>query len=301
LLLFGALPCTILALQACRLIPYVSAIADGDYNDGSNHHHHQAPNGQNASPNDVRQSQIFHGYPNYPRNSNVGAAMPPSIHDGIDQLGNHGPSTSTVVTASTSKAEDDDNVALFGDLPEAKRRKFILVDDPHRGARVRVRVTLDQVEMKEIPDSYRKTNSVYPRSYFPMQMQSPPGSPRGRRFFDDDASGDDGPSRGRTLVPVPMLDGSEIDVATPRIGKGKRSKEVTLNELGYRMSWSQSRVFAGRTMFLQRALDAYRNKMRSTMMAAGQDVSNVAPHFETRVGKRKWLERNRRAKRDASP
>jgi hypothetical protein len=48
------------------------------------------------------------------------------------------------------------------------------------------------------------------------------------------------------------------------------------------------------------SVDAYRNKMRSTMVAAGQDVATVAPHFETRVGKRKWLERSK-SKRDGSP
>lgn len=41
-------------------------------------------------------------------------------------------------------------------------------------------------------------------------------------------------------------------------------------------------------------VDAYRNKMRSTMLTTGQEVASVAPHFETRVGKRKWLERERR-------
>ncbi len=181
--------------------------------------------------------------------------MPPSIHDGMDHLGGHGASNATAVAAAAAKTEEEDrNTALFGDVPEAKRRKFILVDDPHRGARVRVRVMLDQVEMKEIPDSYRKTNCVYPRSYFPMQMQSPPTSTRGNRFFEDDTEGENGqPTKGRTMVPVPMLEGAEGEVAVPKISKSKRGKEVTLNDLGYRMSWSQSRVFAGRTMFLQRA------------------------------------------------
>jgi hypothetical protein len=43
-------------------------------------------------------------------------------------------------------------------------------------------------------------------------------------------------------------------------------------------------------------VDAYRNKMRSTMITAGQEVSTIAPHFETRVGKRKWLEHSKRAR-----
>jgi hypothetical protein len=41
-------------------------------------------------------------------------------------------------------------------------------------------------------------------------------------------------------------------------------------------------------------VDAYRNKMRSTMLAAGQEPASIPPHFETRAGKRKFLERMRR-------
>ncbi|MCJ1481885.1 hypothetical protein MMC06_002045 [Schaereria dolodes] len=282
------------------------------------HHHHAHPDGaptngtddvSGAPATDVRQSQVFHGYPNYPNQPGIAAAMPPSLHDGLDHLGAHGTSNPTAVMAAAPKTEDEErNTALYGDLPESKRRKFILVDDPARGARVRVRVTLDQVEMKEMPDSYRKTNSVYPRSYFPMQMQSPPSTLRTNRFFDDeDVKGgdvDDGQAtRGETLVPVPMLEGAEGEVAVPRISRAKKRREVTLNDLGYRMSWSQSRVFAGRTMFLQKSLDAYRNKMRSTIQATtpAPEASTIAPHFETRVGKRRWLERGQKTKRAATP
>lgn len=234
--------------------------ANGDTYDS---HHSQVPNGLPGTPsNPTRQGQVFHGYGNYPTNHNIGTAMPPSLHDGMNPLGSHAVSNPTAVTAAVPKSEDEErNTALFGDVPEAKRRKFILVDDPHRGARVRVRVMLDQVEMKEIPDSYRKTNSVYPRSYFPMQMQSPKGSARGSRFYEEgDPEGErvdeDVPTKGRTVVPVPMLDGAEGEVAVPKIARAKRNKEVVLNDLGYRMSWSQSRVFSGRTMFLQRARES---------------------------------------------
>lgn len=49
-------------------------------------------------------------------------------------------------------------------------------------------------------------------------------------------------------------------------------------------------------------VDAYRNKMRSTLQAAqaattpgGQvEMVQVAPHLETRAGKRKWNERGSR-------
>jgi len=44
-------------------------------------------------------------------------------------------------------------------------------------------------------------------------------------------------------------------------------------------------------------VDAYRNKMRSTMIAGGQDTASIAPHFETRPGKRRWTDRTKRARR----
>jgi hypothetical protein len=34
--------------------------------------------------------------------------------------------------------------------------------------------------------------------------------------------------------------------------------------------------------------------MRSTMLAAGQDPASIPPHFETRAGKRKFLEHIKR-------
>jgi hypothetical protein len=51
-------------------------------------------------------------------------------------------------------------------------------------------------------------------------------------------------------------------------------------------------------------VDAYRNKMRSSMVGQGQDITQVAPHFETRVGKRRWndrIERNKKMRREGSP
>ena len=210
------------------------------------------------SPSGVRQSHVFHGYPNFPSASSVSAAIPP-LHDGMDTLNGHNAPNHTAVAASVPKTEDEERKhSLFGDLPEMKRRKFIVVEDTDRNTRVRVRVMLDQVDMAELPDSYRKANSVYPRSYFPVQMQSPPRSARGNRFFeDDDPDGgsleDEQATLGRTVVPVRLMDGVEGEVAVPKLSRAKRCKEVALNDLGYRMNWSQSRVFADRTMFLQRA------------------------------------------------
>ena len=160
--------------------------------------------------------------------------------------------------------DDDDernpsNHALFGTLPEGKRRKFILVDDNQRGCRVRVKVMLDQVDMDEIPDSYRLSNSVYPRTYFPVQMRDPPGRVLpGNRYIKDHVGVDEGddhgesPTVGRIMVPAPQIDG-DGEIAVPRLSRGRRKREVLLNDLGYRMSWSQSRVFAGRMLFLQRS------------------------------------------------
>ena len=197
---------------------------------------------------------MFHGYPSYPPASAGGPSQAPPMYPGMDALGRQtGIATINASKDDRTEAEERNNV-LFGDLPAGKRRKFILVEDRARNTRVRVKVMLDNVNMEDVIDSFRKSNSVYPRAYFPTQMQTPPNSARGRRFADDDDGEDDGrPTVGRTTVPVPMVEGGEGEIAVPRISRSKKHKEELLNELGYRMSWSQGRVFAGRPIFLQQA------------------------------------------------
>lgn len=246
--------------------------------DSQHHHHHQslhgAPNSSSPHQEDPRDSHDFRGYAgssSYPPPNLTGAAMPPS-----SSMHNHTHSSHSIpVRGAHSKSPggkgseeltEEDRRALFGDIPEAKKRKFILVDDPGKGGRVRVRVTLDTVDTDEIPDSFRKSNSVYPRSWFPIQMQSPPPSANGSRFFqegDEDDTvetegrglmrGRAGEKKGKQMVSVPLADGGEAEVGVPRMRKSIRAKEVKLNDLGYRMTWHQSRVFADKTVFLQKA------------------------------------------------
>lgn len=264
----------------------------------------------------MRQSQVFSGsYGGYPAPSSGSMPHMGSSHGGAISARRH------------SRSENDEPEDLFPNIPEAKKRKFILVEDNVRGSRLRVRVTLDGVDTKEIPDSFRKGASVFPRSYFPREMQSPPPSATGSKFFMEDADEEndgveetDGRTRrargnSKAMVKVPIGENTEGEVAIPRMRKSVRGKEVRLNDLGYRMAWLQSRVFAGRTVFLQRAreyskavsnitetnimqVDCYRNKTRSAIESIMQDVKTLAPHYETRVGKRKWNERMRKGETD---
>jgi len=241
--------------------------------DGQHHHHHQAPTAGPGPEDDGRPAHVFNPYGGYPSNAPAHPSSAMSIHDALSgpsgghpivarRAGSRGPSSG----GGRGDLEPDD---LFPDMPEAKKRKFILVEDSDRQSRLRVRVTLDAVDTREIPDSFRKGASVFPRSFFPREMQSPPPSATGSRFFPDDVgpAEDDGAAEtegrhaGRgsaartdtTLVRVPGTEGNDTDVAIPLMHKATRGKEVRLNDLGYRMAWLQSRVFAGRTVFLQRA------------------------------------------------
>lgn len=123
---------------------------------------------------------------------------------------------------------------------------------------------LDQVDMKEIPDSYRKANSVFPRTYVPVHSPFALQRRKGDRFIDDDDdsapvqrvvagsnNADEDVTTGKTSVPLSMLEGEEV--AVPRLTRAKKEREDLLNDMGYRMSWGQSRVFAGRMLFLQRS------------------------------------------------
>ncbi|KKK21313.1 ribosomal protein [Aspergillus rambellii] len=278
------------------------------------HHHHAQPEGVTPNEEVSGAAEFGNGINRPPAPSvpvpsptDIRAAQrpfyPPLLRDtGISPLGRH----PTVATSNNRVEEMDDyderdpsKDDLFGTQPDGKRRKFILVDDAQRGCRVRVKVMLDQVDMNEIPDSYRMSNSVYPRTYFPVQMKSPRTQPiAGNRYIkdnleNDDDGNDEAATIGKIMVPTPQVD-DHSEIAVPKISCRRHRKEVLLNNLGYRMSWSQSRVFAGRTLFLQRSLDAYRNKMRSTMLGAGHEPTSIPRHFETRAGKRQFLERRRR-------
>ncbi|KAJ6034942.1 hypothetical protein N7499_002158 [Penicillium canescens] len=264
-----------------------------------------------APMTDIRPAHLFHNAPTTltPSSATAGPSMPPLLHaTGMASLNRHPTiATSTRMddrpSSSTHDIEEQapTNEDLFSHLPDGKRRKFILVDDPQRGCRVRVKVVLDKVNMDEIPDSYRESNAVYPRTYFPIQMRDENRVVLGNRFFRDEAEHADAgadphsdATLGRTTVPVPSLEaeaGNGGEVEVPRLSRKRHTKELLLNDLGYRMSWSQSRVFAGRMLFLQKSLDAYRNKMRSSMLAAGQDPMDIPDHFDTRRGKRRFLER----------
>lgn len=136
---------------------------------------------------------------------------------------------------------------------------------------MRVKVNLESVEIAELPDSYRWDNSVYPRSWYPTEMPPSPRAKRARRirFVEDDAEdggegqGDGlgvpemgrGMQVGRVTVPVPMVERREGTLKVPGLGRRAKEREEKLNELGYRISWSQSRTFAGRVVFLQKSCE----------------------------------------------
>ncbi|OAA72135.1 hypothetical protein ISF_01208 [Cordyceps fumosorosea ARSEF 2679] len=278
-----------------------AATGGGDEVADSNSHQSDLPypsNGQSTTnTQDVRTAHVFTGYGghNYPSATPAGAVSSHTPHTG-----------SAVPAKQRSRASGDDQDGLFPDLPEARKRKFVLVEDSRRGSRLRVRVTLDGVDTNEIPDSFRTRASVYPRSFFPREMQNPPPNALGAHFFSDDASDDgiqdtDGRDVSRrgsklassTSVRVPLPDSQDGEVMIPRMRRSRRARELKLNDMGHRMAWLQSRVFSGRNLFLQRALDCYRTKTCAAIEGNMQDVRASAAHFELRTGKRRWVDRSR--------
>lgn len=221
---------------------------------------------------------------------------------------------------SSSDVDPTRDLELYGDVRDTKRPKFILVEDAARNQqRVRVRVTLNHVNMDDVPDSYRKKLSVYPRAYFPLQLQETLDQRHkrtGGRWVDAELGGtgeahpaamgakrDDGDGSGddigrachsKTSVRISNINGGEggedsaedametdsvaarehgrrgtigsvssvgaahrdYDVVVPGLTAGKRKREEIINELGVRMAWSQSRVFSGRILFLQRSCES---------------------------------------------
>jgi len=264
-----------------------------------------------TSPSTPRYAHNFNQpYPQPPGMNTVAAAPP--MH-GMHNEHGHMPSLPTPIMGPTNTESDDreERRRLFGDVPDAKRRKIIFVENFPKGDKCRIQVSLDMAKMEAMPDSHLRTNAVFPRSYFPRTMVSPPGSPRGRAGGnwddEDDAAAEIGvagtmPTIGRTSVSIvpPGENGRDMQLAMPRMTKSRRQKEVVLNEISQRMSWMQTRQLSGKTVLLQRSLDAYRNRTRKTMNECGVPESDQADHFKTRPGKRKWLERSERLRANRS-
>lgn len=260
---------------------------------------------QLSSPNELRHPQPFPVYQSYPNvSSSMNPSMAPPISGNINPYGR--PASNTIMASGQKRARDEEDSELFGDLPEGKKRKFILVDDEQKSTRVRVKVTLDQVNVQDIPDSYRRQNSVYPRSYYPIQMQSEP--PTGRFSTSHNDADEAAPTIGNMTVPVTTSDG-ETQIEVSQLTGGKKDRERKINELGYRMAWGQGRVFSNRPIFLARArkyqylwritlsnilsVDAYRTKQRTALVGTSSESTAIPPHLEVRPGKRRWLERTR--------
>jgi len=265
--------------------------------------------------------------------------MPPQMHNGMGGLPDHvavsastGIPTALPTKREASSSPEMEHSDLLANLPGNKKpRKYVVVNDTENANKgVRIKFDLKDVNLADVPDSYRERNSVFPRSWYPVQMQLSPGEKserRGRfvRCRDDDAEeGDGGRGEGlhvgSVMVKVPMLEGREGGLKVPGLGRRVREREEAFNELGYRISWNGTRVMDTRVVFLQRCresrpvpstfyaegighwllmmalVDSYRNKMKENFVAHGQEVSTVAPLFETRVGKRMHLERKLRAR-----
>lgn len=249
--------------------------------DGSHHHHHQRASVGSASAgsSDVRPAHVFADYPQqYASGSAHGSAIPP-LHDGLNGSHHNAIAANSQSVDNVEEEEEPNNPeGLFPEFPDVKKRKFILVDDHSRSNRLRVRVELEDVNTKEIPDSFRKRTAVYPRTFFPREMQSTPVSSTGIEFFEDDLTDDDvevdggrmGRSRGQArcptvMVSVPMTSNTQGQgdtqgqvntqglVAVPRMRRGTRMNELKLNEIAHRLAWRHSRNFASRVIFLQRA------------------------------------------------
>lgn len=208
------------------------------------------------SPAESRPRSVYHDFPSSYPLSSISQTTVPNIHNAVDHMGPGPVSTAAAASRSLSASPGKGvrKASYSDDILEDPRRKFILVDDTQKNSRVRVRVLLDLVDAREIPDSYRRSNAVYPRAYFPNQTQAPRATPR--VIFHGDVSeveqNSDEAGQNQTLIRMPVIDGGD-ECAGPALRRRQRQKELLLNDLGYKMSWSQSRVFTGRSMFLQKS------------------------------------------------
>ena len=204
--------------------------------------------------------------------------MTPQMQNNLGGLPDHAaisasmaaPPSAASTRREVSDSPDTSHSALFGNLADCKRpRKYVVINDSENSNKgVRIKVALNEVNLEEVPDSYRERNSVYPRAWYPVQMQLSPGARAARRgrFVKgrDDAAAaeeredDDKGEKllvGDATVNVPMLEGRETALRVPGLGRMAREREEKFNDLGYRISWNALGTMDTRVVFLQRSCE----------------------------------------------
>ncbi|KAI4730027.1 hypothetical protein E4T49_02221, partial [Aureobasidium sp. EXF-10728] len=228
-------------------------------NAGQLHHHHSTTDGSGGdSVSNEANSFLNHHSPS----SSLALGSPLESH----RRDSHCPTLSTSCSTESDssittgqsfiKAEDEDRKpSLPANVPEGKKRKFILVDDLARGTRVRVHVELDNIKLEEMPDYHLQKNSVFPRQFFPRQMHALSPGHAHHEKINNECKGGEGSTtlESESLIHVPLLDGSQTQLSIPGTSKDLEAKECALNELGYRMSWRQAKTFNERTLFMQKS------------------------------------------------
>jgi len=240
---------------------------NGDYDP---HHPPPSKSHPNSSVSQIRPANVFYTpYAIHPTNGLP--SVPPQLNNGMES--HFSAHTSATIPASTlntamvtptsaTKTEFSPpsspakkHSSLLKELdPGASKRTYVVVHDHEtQSKKVRVKIDIESVQVEQIPDSYRRDNSVYPRSFFPAQMVMSPREKREKRAagrFDEEGLG---MGVGSTLVKIPMVDVEEREVPLPRMGKNVGEREERLNDLGYRISWEKGRHYAGRVLTLQRS------------------------------------------------
>lgn len=151
----------------------------------------------------------------------------------------------TVEKNDTETKKTQDTQEKLGEL--IKKPKYILLDDIKKETRVRVRINLDDVNLEEIPDAFRRDHCLFPRRFIPIL----------------------------TTYGEPIFHKYEYEFQTE-----EAKKEQMINEIGWKLAWLNMRLFANRLSFLQRAVDAYRNKI---------ELVTCEEKWGTRKGRKAWF------------
>jgi hypothetical protein len=194
------------------------SIAEVDYSSASasaSAPRQQPPPGhQISSPTDLRQGQVFTGYPAYPPSSAAGSSMAPSSYNPMDPLGRPG-GAGTMISAPSSSIRETQN-PLTDYVPESRKRKIEEVDDHHHSDRVRMGMQFNQDGNTISPSSYRNYPD-FPRSSYPPQMPAPATAGQLKQFAF--AEEEEPSTIVRTAVKVPMLEDSRGACAAAITGR----------------------------------------------------------------------------------
>ena len=166
-------------------------------------------------------------------------------------------------------------------------RRTITIKDRQRDNVVRVSVKTRNIDLDEMPDSFRREYSVFPRAHYPRQ---------GLSSSSTESETLNPETKTESLVTWDQIPLGQWRL--PMVAEERKKQERQMNDLGQHITWGKPQLFSGRNLLLQTTrkllisisplmISVHEFKRQSHSRFA-DSLNDIEPMGDVRWGKRDW-------------